>query len=51
MVKKMEEEELNKEHFKNLLLYAYKLGTEAENMNVYNLIEEIKIQLVASNSK
>lgn len=50
MVKKMEEE-LNKEHFKNLLLYAYKLGTETENMNVSNLIEKIKIQLIASNSK
>ena len=51
MVKRMEQEDLNKEKFKDLLLHAYKLGTESENMKVSNLIEEIKQQLVVSNRK
>lgn len=51
MVKRMREEKIKKETFKDVLLHAYKLGNESKNMNVSIFIEEIKQQLVITNGK
>lgn len=43
--------ETKKENLKDILLFAYKLGNESENMNVSILIEEIKQQIVMTTGK
>ncbi|WP_342613892.1 hypothetical protein [Peribacillus frigoritolerans] len=47
----MKSEKIKMENFKDILLYAYNLGNESEDMKVSILIEEIKQQLVITNCK
>ncbi|WP_161809711.1 hypothetical protein [Peribacillus muralis] len=44
-------QQIQKENFKDILLYAYKLGNESDDMKLSLLIEEIKQQLVISKGK
>ncbi|MFJ7756104.1 hypothetical protein ACQKGI_02675 [Peribacillus muralis] len=44
-------QQIQKEKFKDILCYAYKLGNESDDMKLDVLIEEIKRQFVISKGK